>query len=288
MTGQTPSLRNMTSRRSRVIHSGEQDVSALRSLARRIGLRRVVDAGMGAVLRGHRVHCPCCGSSFRRSSGRRGPNRVCWTCGSVERHRVLMHHFAAHPELLRPGMSILHIAPERAIARRLRQIPDVRYVGGDLTAECGPERIDVTDLRFEDATFDAVVCSHVLEHVPDDRKAMSEIRRVLKPTGWALLPVPDVRGDVTDEDPTIADPEEQLRRFGQADHVRHYGWDYVTRLEETGLEVEVISAEELLSETTIRRDRLRSFGRVPPIFIARPAPAVSTTEPSDVRSADVR
>jgi SAM-dependent methyltransferase len=197
----------------------------------------------------------------------------------VERHRLLMHHFDAHPELLRPGMSILHIAPAGAIARHLRRIPGVTYIGGDLTAEYGPERIDVTDLRFEDAMFDAVLCVHVLEHVPDDRRAMREIRRVLKPSGWALLLVPNVDGEVTDEEPTIADPEEQLRRFGQTDHVRRYGWDFVTRLEEAGLEVEVIRSENLLSEEIIRRDRLRSFGRVPPIFIARPAPVAATAEP---------
>lgn len=254
---------------------GDRDPSALRRLARRLRVRRLLNAGMAAAMRGRRVRCPCCGSRFRHfKAHRREPDRICWRCGSAERHRLVTHYFDAHPELVRPGMSILHIAPEEALARRLRRIPGVRYVGGDLHAQYGPMRIDVTDMQFEDASFDAVLCSHVLEHVPDDRRAMAEIQRVLKPSGWALLLVPEVHADVTEEEPTIADPEEQQRRFGQDDHVRRYGWDYVTRLEAAGLTVEVIRLETLLSEETIERERLRKFGEIEPVFVARPSPAL--------------
>jgi SAM-dependent methyltransferase len=240
-------------------------------------LRQLLDACMAAAMRGERVRCPCCGSSFRHFKSHAGvPDRLCWTCGSAERHRLVTHYFDAHPELLRSGMSILHIAPERALARRLHRIPDVRYIGGDLHAEYGNVSIDVTDIQFKDAMFDAVLCSHVLEHVPDDRRAMAEIRRVLKPAGWALLLVPDVHDEVTDEEPTIADPEEQLRRFGQCDHVRRYGWDYVSRLEQAGFSVDVIRMESLLSEETIERERLRKHGEVEPIFIARASSVVAS------------
>jgi SAM-dependent methyltransferase len=256
---------------------GDRDVSALRRLARLLRVRRMLDAGMTAAMRGDRVHCPCCGSSFRQFKAHAGvPDRICWMCGSAERHRLVTHYLDAHAELMRPGMSILHIAPERALSRRLCRIPDVRYIGGDLHAEYGTVPIDVTDIQFKDAMFDAVLCSHVLEHVPDDRKAMAEIRRVLKPSGWALLLVPYVHDEVTDEEPTIADPEEQLRRFGQVDHVRRYGWDYVSRLEEAGFSVEVIRSDTLLSEETIERERLRKHGEVEPIFIARPSPALAS------------
>jgi SAM-dependent methyltransferase len=247
----------------------------LRRRARQLGLDKLYAAGLRAAHRGDRVHCPCCGSSFRRFKAFKAPDRICWTCGSLERHRLVAHYFDDHPELTTPGMSILHIAPEEALARRLRAIPGAEYVGGDLTAQFGPVPIDVTAMQFADASFDAVLCNHVLEHVPDDRKAMAEIRRVLKPTGWALLLVPDVHADVTDEEPTISDPDEQLRRFGQDDHVRRYGWDYLTRLEEAGLHVDVIRSETLLPEETIERDRLRKFGEIEPLFFARPAPVLS-------------
>jgi SAM-dependent methyltransferase len=178
--------------------------------------------------------------------------------------------FEQRPGMLRPGMRMLHIAPEPALCRLFAVIPMSEYVSGDLTGEFGPQRIDVTDLApFADSSFDAVVCNHVLEHVPDDRLAMAELRRVLKPGGWALLLVPDVRDAVTVEDPWIADPEEQLRRFGQHDHVRRYGWDYVKRLSAAGFEVTVERPDQLFDVRTIHRNRLERSGDLEPLFLAR-------------------
>jgi SAM-dependent methyltransferase len=218
---------------------------------------------------GRGVECPCCDSRFRRFKSAHGPDRLCWSCGALERHRSLWLFLDRHPELVWPGMSILHVAPEPILRDRLSAIAGVRYVSGDLTAEFGPERIDVTELHYDDGSFDLVVCNHVLEHVPDDRRAMRELARVLRPGGAAILLVPDVAGPVTDEDPSIADPHERVRRFGQDDHVRRYGWDYVGRLRETGLEVEVERPEAILGDALVERYRLRKFGEVEPIFVAR-------------------
>ncbi len=193
----------------------------------------------------------------------------------MERHRSVWLELDRHPEMLTPGAAILHVAPERVLGNRLRAIPDAEYHGGDLTAEFGPERIDVTDLQFPDASIDILVCNHVLEHVPDDRKAMAEIRRVLKPNGWALLLVPDLEGDsasqTTDEDPTISDPAERLRWFGQDDHVRRYGWDYLDRLREAGLEPEVVRPETEFGAAAVERYRLAKRGAVEPLVFCRPA-----------------
>jgi SAM-dependent methyltransferase len=216
---------------------------------------------------GWRVTCPCCGSSFRRFKAYNGPDRVCWDCGAMERHRSLWLYMDRHPELFRPGMSVLHVAPEPVLRKRLARLPEVRYVSGDLTGEFGPERIDVTQLEFADASFDAVICNHVLEHVPDDRRAMREIARVLKPGGWAVLQVPDVEATRTDEDTGVTDPAERERRFGQHDHVRRYGWDYVGRLEEAGLSVAVERQETEIPPEIVEQCRLRKFGEVEPIFI---------------------
>jgi ubiquinone/menaquinone biosynthesis C-methylase UbiE len=129
--------------------------------------------------------------------------------------------------------------------------------------------VDVTDIDFPDASFDAIFCNHVLEHVPDDRLALREIRRVLRPGGWASLLVPDVDRPVTDEDPTVTDPHERLRRFGQRDHVRRYGYDYVDRLREAGFVPEVVKMDDVLPDDQLERMRLVKFGNVEPLFICR-------------------
>lgn len=243
-----------------------------RQLLRDARDHRLATAAIRAGMRGDAVRCPCCDSSFRRFRSFNGADRICWVCGSMERHRSIWLYLDLHPEMLRDGISILHVAPERILQRRLAAVPRATYVGGDLTREFGPERIDVTDIQFADDTFDAVVCNHVLEHVPDDRRAMSEIHRVLRPGGWALLQVPDLEWNdaaVTAESPSISDPEEQLRLYGQRDHVRRYGWDYVDRLAAAGLEVEVVRPELAFPSATIAEARLAKRGHVEPLFIGR-------------------
>jgi ubiquinone/menaquinone biosynthesis C-methylase UbiE len=112
--------------------------------------------------------------------------------------------------------------------------------------------MDVTDIQSPDDSFDIVYCSHVLEHVDDDRRAMRELCRVLRPDGWAILMVP-ITTDRTVEDPSISDPQERLRLFGQKDHVRRYGPDFVDRLREAGFAVETIRPDDFLSPEEIER-----------------------------------
>ena len=197
-----------------------------------------------------------------------GPDRWCWRCGSLERDRLVWLFLDANPQLLRSGIAILHIAPEAALRRRLEAVAG-RYVCGDLTGSFGDIRIDITDLPFADESFDTVVCNHVLEHVPDDRRAMHELRRVLRRTGWALLLVPDVVDPRTVEDPSITDPAERLRRFGQHDHVRRYGLDYLDRLETAGFEATMIDLRPHLTAFQLARHRLEKFGRLEPIFLCQ-------------------
>jgi ubiquinone/menaquinone biosynthesis C-methylase UbiE len=134
--------------------------------------------------------------------------------------------------------------------------------------------MDITQLPFGAGSFDLILCSHVLEHVPDDRQALSELRRVLRPDGLALLqhPIDDI--DQTDEDPVVVDPSERLRRWGQADHVRTYGHDYLQRLVDAGFQVELRAYLEQLPEATVRRYGLRddSTTRSQDIAVCRIAP----------------
>ncbi len=114
------------------------------------------------------------------------------------------------------------------------------------------EVMDIHDIQYPDDVFDVIYCSHVLEHVADDRQAMREFYRVLKPNGWAILMVP-ITADKTFEDPFLTDPAERLRLFGQEDHVRRYGPDFADRIQEAGFRVEIVGASDLMHEHQIRR-----------------------------------
>jgi SAM-dependent methyltransferase len=244
-------------------------MSKLRTALRPLRPLKVKAAGLA--FRGNNVICPNCGSTFRRFGDVNGPNRECWTCGSLERHRSVKLYLERHPEMLPPGIRVLHVAPERSLRPIFTAVPQIEYVKGDLSAYAADlVRVDVTDIPFPDDHFDVLVCNHVLEHVPDDGKAMREISRVLKPTGWALLLVPDVGEQTTDEDHSVTDPRERERRWGQWDHVRRYGWDYVDRLAAAGLDVEVVDPAKEFRPPVIYRHRLEKFGELEPLFFARP------------------
>jgi SAM-dependent methyltransferase len=139
------------------------------------------------------------------------------------------------------SLIVLHVAPELGLRRELSRLTNLQYVTADLNAPDVSVVMDVTAIDFPDETFDVILCSHVLEHVIDDRKAMRELRRVLKRTGWALINVPsDPSRHVIFEDASIEAPEERLAVFGQSDHVRIYSHQgFLERLNEAGFEVDV-------------------------------------------------
>ncbi len=133
-------------------------------------------------------------------------------------------------------------------------MPNLEYVTADLNDPSVDVRMDITNIPYSDCEFDVIVCSHVLEHVSDDRKAISELFRILKPGGWALLLVPiDPSRKETFEDPTITSPEERLHYFWQEDHVRLYGLDYRDRLEAAGFIVNIEDVHQNLSEAQQKR-----------------------------------
>jgi len=234
------------------------------------GRQLLYQAWYRVALRGRGVVCVCCDSEWRAFGPMAGvPNRVCPRCLSLERHRLLWLYFERErQELFTTQNRVLHVAPEPSLQRRLRSLPNLDYLSGDLDSYLADVQLDVTDLNFPDASFDVVICNHVLEHVPDDRRAMSELHRVLRPGGWAVLMVPDVEEETTFEDPTAVTPEQRLELFGQDDHVRRYGRDYVQRLESVGFSVSVEEYEHVIGEEEQRRHGLRKFGRIDPIFIA--------------------
>ena len=196
---------------------------------------------------GNQVYCPCCGNHFRcfipcglPQDGPAGPTRNgrCPDCDRIDRHRLQWLYLQNRTNIFRDKLRVLHFAPEAIFQKKLRACSNLDYISADLEAPLAMVRVDITDIPYEQNSFDVILCSHVLEHVPNDLRAMSELYRILKPSGWALILVPlNVARAETFEDPSVVDPKERTRLFGQYDHVRVYGRDFKDRLERVGFAV---------------------------------------------------
>jgi Methyltransferase domain len=209
-----------------------------------------------ARLRGDAVECPCCGGRFREfMPGRDQNNPICPRCGAQARHRALWLYLHERTDLFSSkGLKVLHFAPERALGGALAAARGIDYVSADLADPAAMEHFDITDIPHEDGSFDAILCIHVLEHVEDDRQAMRELRRVLRPDGFAIVLVPlDLDRAHTYEDPAITDPAERQRAFWQSDHLRLYGRDFPDRLQEAGFDVTVDQWVRSLEPALIKR-----------------------------------
>jgi SAM-dependent methyltransferase len=208
--------------------------------------------------RGDGVECPCCGRHYRAFAplgGRSGV--ICPGCGLHERHRALWLFLRARTNLFSDELRVLHLAPEALFQRRLRAQANLDYLSADLDSPVAMSHFDVTRIPHPDDSFDAILCIHVLEHVADDRAAMSELRRVLRAGGWALVLVPvDASRSETYEDPAIRTPEERAQAYWQHDHVRLYGRDFPDRLREAGFMVTVDPYIRELDAETARRHGL--------------------------------
>jgi SAM-dependent methyltransferase len=205
--------------------------------------------------RGDRVQCPLCGRRFRYfMSAWNRPNAICWRCGAHERHRALWLHFERDPALLASAGSLLHMSPEWCLERRLRPLVGAGYVTSDLDPGAADVVLDLRAATMPAASFDAILCSHVLEHVDDDAAAMRELHRLLRPGGWAIVMVPIDHGrHRTLEDPSNDTPQERQRAYWQHDHVRLYALDVNDRLTAAGFDVErVVPALQYGSDIAVR------------------------------------
>jgi SAM-dependent methyltransferase len=236
------------------------------------GLKKVLPRNSGTFVRhgfsrmfdrGRHRYCPVCERFSSRflpfpfaanvsAYSPRRPDALCPKCDSLERHRLVYLYFQRKTDLFSGGAKrrFLHVAPEGCFQSIFRKRLGASYVTGDLMDPDADLRIDLCDIDCPDESFDILYCSHVLEHVPDDKKAMREMGRVLKKEGWAIILVP-ITAEATEEDPTLTDPREKLRRFGQADHCRRYGPDFINRLREAGFVVSREAAPDFLSSAEI-------------------------------------
>lgn len=200
--------------------------------------------------------CPICGANPRAylpfgETPRK--NAQCPNCKSLERHRAL---WLAMQRLhwYRKGMRVLHFAPEIIFHKFFSSFKDIDYWPVDLNPKAfGVKKaVDITNVTFDDDSFDLIMCTHVLEHIPDDRKAMSELYRVLKPGGLAFLNVPMRNTPKTLENPEYNTPELRQKYYGQADHVRYYGLDYPDRLKSVGFRVQLFTMDGI-DDKTLKR-----------------------------------
>lgn len=209
---------------------------------------------------GNKVACPVCEHSFSKflpygytKLGSR-KNALCPRCLSLERHRLMYLYLKEKTDFFSRNLKVLHIAPEQCFYKRFRALDNLDYTTGDLESPIADVHFDVQAIPFPKDTYDVVICNHVLEHVADDKQAMAEIYRILKPGGFAVLQVPqDTHAEKTYEDPTITDPDDREKHFLQKDHVRLYGLDYAERLSSVGFRVTADTYSNNFPQETAKR-----------------------------------
>lgn len=194
---------------------------------------------------GHRYEDPIDGKKFRSflpyGYEKVRENVLSPSTLSLERHRLLWLYLKNETSLFSQPTQLLHFAPEQCFYNRFRESENIHYTTTDLNSPLADVKADICNLPFADNEFEMILCNHVLEHIPNDRKAMKELYRVMKPGGTGIFQVPmENHREKTFEDDSITDRAERAKIFGQYDHVRVYGMDYFDRLRSVGFEVKAV------------------------------------------------
>ena len=216
-----------------------------------IRLSYVARPVLALYLKGNTYTDPIDGKSFKSflpyGYGDQRNNVLSPSTLSLERHRLLWLYLQNETDFLQPKNNstekkeVLHFAPEQCFLKRFKALSHINYTTTDLESPIADVKADICNLPFKNNTYDVIFCNHVLEHIPDDTKAMQELYRVLKPGGIAILQIPqDLKRAVTFEDDTITDRTERAKIFGQYDHVRIYGRDYFEKLRSIGFKVDEV------------------------------------------------
>ncbi|WP_457616344.1 class I SAM-dependent methyltransferase [Lutibacter sp.] len=220
-------------------------------------------------LKGSKYTDPIDGRSFRKflpygyQSQRK--NALSPSTFSLERHRLLWLYLKNKTSFFSAKLKVLHIAPEQCFLKIFKKQKNLDYITADLYSPIADVKADICNLPFANNSFDVVFCNHVLEHIEDDKKAMSELYRVLKPGGMGIFQVPqDLNREKTYEDFTITDPKERAKHFGQYDHVRVYGRDYFNKLRAAGFTVKEVDYTQIIDKSLLEKFCL-SEGEILPV-----------------------
>jgi len=226
--------------------------------ARQSSFRQVIERLL--VLRallfvGVKYTCPCCGWRLRAftrggASFKLRQQGYCPRCNSKARHRRNWLYLQQKTNLFADNLSVFHISPKYSLSRQLKTRSNLDYIAVDINnrPHIGA-KMDITASAMPSNSMDAIICIHVLEHVQQDRKAIGELYRLLKPGGWAIISVPIRLDQKTYEDSSIITPQERERAFGETGHFRFYGYDLLARLESYGFQVELDLGENINPQT---------------------------------------
>lgn len=183
---------------------------------------------------------------------------------SLERHRLLWLYLVKETNFFKDKLKVLHFAPEQAFYKRFKKLKNIDYTTTDLNSPLADIKADICNLPFANNQFDVILCNHVLEHIPNDTKAMQELYRVMKPGGWGIFQIPqDVNRKITFEDYTIIDKKERTKIFGQYDHVRIYGLDYFDKLRSIGFIVTEIKYQNTITPELVKKYALAEEEIIP-------------------------
>ena len=175
---------------------------------------------------------------------------------SLERHRLLWLYLKNETDFFycKKRLKVLHIAPEQCFLDIFKKQKNLNYITSDLESPIADVKADICNLPFKNEEFDVVFCNHVLEHIPDDTKAMEELYRVLKNNGLGIFQIPqDINREITFGDDSITDPEERTKIFGQYDHVRVYGLDYFDKLRSIGFKVKEVHYAKKMKPELVKK-----------------------------------
>jgi predicted SAM-dependent methyltransferase len=222
-------------------------------------------------LKGDKYTDPIDGKSFRKflpyGYENQRDNVLSPSTLSLERHRLLWLYLKNETDFFMAPKKVLHFAPEQAFYKRFRKQKNLDYTTTDLNSPLADVKADICNLPFKDEEFDVILCNHVLEHIPDDTKAMQELYRILKKGGMVILQIPqDLSRETTFEDNSIIDRKERAKIFGQYDHVRIYGRDYFDKLRSVGFTVVEEDYTKKITPELVEKYRLAPGEIIPICF----------------------
>jgi len=231
-------------------------------------------------LKGNTYTDPIDGKSFKTflpyGYGQQRHNVLSPSTLSLERHRLLWLYLQNETDFFKSEKlnsestskkKVLHFAPEQCFLKRFKSLNHIDYTTTDLLSPIADVKADICDLPFKENTYDIIFCNHVLEHIPDDTKAIQELYRVMKPGGYGIFQIPqDLNRATTFEDDSITDKEERAKIFGQYDHVRIYGRDYFDKLRFIGFKVDEVDYTAKLSEEDVEKFCLAKGEIIPVVY----------------------